>query len=77
MTAPKREEVEAFIAALNYGMKVSHKPAFLIALAEGWLENHKPDTGNCTHEWFLVLPLVGEGTPHYACRYCGKRKNTI
>lgn len=38
MNQPTRKEVEAFIAALSYGMKVSHKPAFLIALAEGWLK---------------------------------------
>lgn len=37
MSQPTREEVEAFITALNYGMKVQHKPEFLIALAEGWL----------------------------------------
>lgn len=38
MSEPTREEVEAFITALNYGMKVSHKPEFLIALAEGWIK---------------------------------------
>lgn len=40
MNQPSREEVESFITALNYGMKVSHKPEFLIALAEGWLKQH-------------------------------------
>lgn len=74
MSQPTREEVESFIAALNYGMKVSHKPKFLIALAEGWLESQKPKTEECTHRWFLVLPLVGEGAPHYACSYCDKTK---
>lgn len=40
MSKPTRKEVEAFLTALRYGMKVSHKPQFLIALAEGWLENN-------------------------------------
>ncbi len=51
MNQPTREEVEAFINALRYGMKVTHKPEFLIALAEGWLENQKPDKDDCDHEW--------------------------
>lgn len=55
MSQPTREEVKTFIAALNYGMKVSHKPEFLIALAEGWLKNNKPkicfDFNNCDHNW--------------------------
>lgn len=38
MSQPTREEVKTFILALRYDMKVSHKPEFLIALAEGWLE---------------------------------------
>lgn len=38
MIQPTNEEVEAFINALRYGMKVSHKPEFLIVLAEGWLK---------------------------------------
>ena len=66
MTAPKREEVEAFIAALNYGMKVSHKPEFLIALAEGWLKEHdRPKTREekreqvlkCDHNWVAPGPI--------------------
>ncbi len=44
MSQPTREEVEAFITALNYGMKVSHKPEFLIALAEGWLKKDTTDS---------------------------------
>lgn len=39
MSQPTREEVQAFIDALRYGMKVGHKPEFLIAMAEGWLES--------------------------------------
>lgn len=76
MSQPTCEEVEAFITALKYGMKVTHKPEFLIALAEGWLENHKPKTEKCDHNWFLVLPLVSEDEPYYACIHCRKRKNT-
>lgn len=49
MTQPTREEVEAFISALRYGIKVSHKPEFLIALAEGWLEHRKLRTDECEH----------------------------
>lgn len=37
MSQPTREEVQAFIDALKYGMKVTHKPEFLIALAEAWI----------------------------------------
>lgn len=54
MNQPTREEVEAFINALRYGMKVTHKPEFLIALAEGWLENQKPDKEECDHFWVPV-----------------------
>lgn len=34
---PTREEVETFLQALNYGMKVEYKKDFMIALAEAWL----------------------------------------
>lgn len=65
MSQPTREEVKTFILALRYGMKVTHKPDFLIALAEGWLkENDRPETReekvarikNCTHEWIAPGP---------------------
>lgn len=55
MSQPSREEVESFIAALRYGMKVSHKPEFLIALAEGWLQQHNDNSFDCCeHEWVLI-----------------------
>lgn len=65
MSQPTCEEVEAFIAALNYGMKVSHKPEFLIALAEGWLENQRPRTDECDHVFEPV------GTFWKQCSKCG------
>lgn len=70
MTAPKREEVESFIAALRYGMKVSHKPEFLIALAEGWLAQNgglKPE--KCSHHlWVLDCDKTGSLRE---CKKCG------
>lgn len=68
MSQPTREEVEAFITALNYGMKVTHKPEFLIALAEGWLENQKPKTDECDHDFEPV------GTFWKHCTVCGKNE---
>lgn len=68
MNQPTRDEVEAFIAALNYGMKVTHKPEFLIALAEGWLENQKPKiTSHCDHEW-----VDTKRSPHTWEQFCNK-----
>lgn len=68
MSQPTREEVQAFIDALRYGMKVSHAPAFLIALAEGWLENQKPKTDECDHCFEPV------GTFWRRCTLCGKEE---
>lgn len=65
MSQPSREEVEAFIAALNYGMKVSHKPEFLIALAQGWLENQRPRTDECDHSFEPTSTFWKQ------CRKCG------
>ena len=48
MTQPTREEVKTFILALHYGMKVTHKPEFLITLAEGWLKSNEE---KATKEW--------------------------
>lgn len=66
MSQPTRKEVQAFISALRYGMKVSHKPEFLIALAEGWLENQKPKTDECDHDFYPQ----GHFWKH--CAKCGK-----
>lgn len=76
MSQPTREEVEAFITALNYGMKVQHKPEFLIALAKGWLENnthkeitHQADTPYCDHAWSDTVR--SPNTWSQACHKCG------
>lgn len=65
MSQPTHEEVETFIEALRYGMKVSHKPEFLIALAEGWLENQTPRSDECDH---VFEP---NGTYWKQCLKCG------
>lgn len=71
MSQPTREEVQAFIDALKYGMKVAHKPEFLIALAEGWLESNEDVLTEkqkiCDH----VLCTAAEGGG-YIYRYCKK-----
>lgn len=60
MTQPTREEVQAFIDALKYGMKVAHKPEFLIALAEGWLKQEKTGaeqrSRSTGHVWHVLQP---------------------
>ena len=68
MSQPTREEVESFISALRYGMKVSHKPEFLIALAEGWLENLKPKTDECDHSFYATDSYWKQ------CEICGKQE---
>lgn len=71
MSHPTREEVEAFINALRYGMKVSHKPEFLIAMAEGWLKSKEPDREECVHDWSLIQ-YMGSGVKDKICRKCQK-----
>ena len=75
MSNPTREEVQAFIDALRYGMKVSHAPAFLIALAEGWLSQHpKAHTdldSFCSHEWFSD-GLDTQLQVQFKCAKCGE-----
>jgi len=65
MTQPTREEVQAFIDALKYGMKVSHKPEFLIALAERWLSSTKEE---CDHRFVPTSTFWKE------CTVCGKQE---
>ena len=65
MSQPTRKEVQAFIDALRYGMKVSHAPAFLIALAEGWMENQRPRTDECDHTFEPTGPFWTQ------CSKCG------
>ena len=55
-------------------MKVSHKPEFLIALAEGWLESKKDKKDDCVHKWYLVTPFLTGGNAYYKCMYCRKEK---
>ncbi len=72
MSQPTREEVQAFIDALKYGMKVSHKPEFLIALAEGWLESNEDvltqDPKTCDHD--LYTSAEGGGLIYRRCTKC-------
>ena len=80
MSQPTREEVKTFILALRYGMKVTHKPDFLIALAEGWLANEKLAVNeaagqvdfrccNGEHKWVDVER--GPAVWNQVCVYCG------
>lgn len=92
MIQPTREEVEAFITALNYGMKVSHKPEFLIALAEGWLKQHSnseektipvregvlaTEKTECSYGCNFTPRLALGGEIRWLCANCGKEKEFI
>lgn len=80
MSEPTREEVQHFLKALQYGMKVTHKPEFLMALAEGWLHNNSVQTevmrptrsrqemAYCDHQWEPVSESWKE------CTQCGKEE---
>lgn len=92
MSQPTREEVQAFIDALKYGMKVSHKPEFLIALAEGWLKQQctekevmRPTKARiaqaqrvrCLEECdFVSVNMLGK-EPYWKCVKCGKEQDDI
>ena len=92
MSEPTIEEVEAFITALNYGMKVTHKPGFLIALAEGWLKQHdiekeimRPTKARNTRTERIGCldgcEFVAIGDPdkngYWKCAKCGKEQKDI
>ncbi len=92
MSQPTREEVQAFIDALRYGMKVSHAPAFLIAMAEGWLKQdalEKEIMRPTKQRNLSVEPLyciggcafLAVGDPekdgYWKCEKCGKEQDDI
>lgn len=72
MNQPTREEVQVFIEALKHGMKVSHKPEFLIALAEGWLKSSEDvltqKQKTCDHALYPVAERGGR--IHRRCKKC-------
>jgi len=76
---PTREEVETFLQALNYGMKVECKKDFMIALAEAWLnmdsnkvdkvlDTPPPDAGSCEHYFCAEVP---DNRSMCLCLTCG------
>lgn len=80
MSEPTREEVEAFLTALRYGMKVSHKPEFLIALAEGYYKHLETETAHdanerwtpCDHRY--EIDFDDGKTEVSTCGYCRRVK---